>query len=68
MATDLSRSCSRPPGQRPVSPLPSAGFELFAAISLIVLIIILPINCTGGEVDKLMSNPVGKAVCLRQSS
>lgn len=33
------------------------GFELFVAISLIVLIIILPINCTGGEVDNLMSNP-----------
>lgn len=46
------------PACRPSLRPPLAGFELFVAISLIVLIIILPINCTGGEVANLMDNPV----------
>jgi hypothetical protein len=38
--------------------LTPAGFEVFFVVSLFVLVIILPINCTGSEVDKLMSSSV----------
>jgi hypothetical protein len=31
------------------------GFELFLAVSFLVMVIILPINCTGDEVDNLIA-------------
>ena len=41
------------PSFTPPPPLNTA-FETFFIVGLIVLIIILPINCTGNQVDKLM--------------
>lgn len=35
------------------------GVEIFLIVSFFVLVIILPINCTGSEVDNLMSDPNG---------
>ena len=36
-------------------------------VSFLVLVIILPINCTGSEVDKLMSDPVSQREGGRRS-
>lgn len=46
----------------PASVLP-AGMKLFFFVSIIVLVIILPINITGTEVDKLME--VGIAIPIK---
>ncbi|KAL4853137.1 CSC1-like protein [Chlorella vulgaris] len=35
------------------------GFEIFCVVAFFTLVIILPINLTGGEVDKLMATPAG---------